>query len=74
MSLEGPQSLMTREPILTPVIPDNAPFSIEQRAWLSGFLAGLVSLDQAAPVPLSALENTALIAPAGPKRPARRWR
>ena len=28
-----------------PVIPDGAPFSMEQRAWLNGFFAGLLSLD-----------------------------
>ena len=28
-----------------PVIPDGAPFSIEQRAWLNGFFAGLLSLE-----------------------------
>ncbi len=28
---------------MTPYIPDNAPFSPEQRAWLNGFLAGLFS-------------------------------
>ncbi|HUS33745.1 MAG TPA: flavodoxin domain-containing protein, partial [Verrucomicrobiae bacterium] len=26
-----------------PFVPDNAPFSIEQRAWLNGFLAGMFS-------------------------------
>src|SRR4051812_45809850 len=26
-----------------PIIPDNAPFSAEQRAWLNGYLAGLFS-------------------------------
>src|ERR1041385_3852853 len=26
-----------------PFIPDNAPFSLEQRAWLNGFLAGMFS-------------------------------
>ena len=26
-------------------IPDSAPFSVEQRAWLNGFIAGLVSPD-----------------------------
>jgi sulfite reductase (NADPH) flavoprotein alpha-component len=31
--------------MLAPIIPDNAPFSPEQRAWLNGFLAGLLSLD-----------------------------
>ena len=28
-----------------PVIPEGAPFSMEQRAWLNGFFAGLLSLD-----------------------------
>ena len=28
-----------------PVIPDGAPFSMEQRSWLNGFFAGLLSLD-----------------------------
>src|SRR4051812_33657542 len=26
-----------------PVIPDNAPFTLEQRAWLNGYLAGIFS-------------------------------
>ena len=35
-----------------PFIPESAPFSKEQRAWLNGFFAGVLSLDvpQAAPV------------------------
>jgi sulfite reductase (NADPH) flavoprotein alpha-component len=28
-----------------PLIPETAPFSIEQRSWLNGFFAGLLSLD-----------------------------
>ena len=28
-----------------PLIPETAPFSLEQRAWLNGFFAGLLSLD-----------------------------
>jgi sulfite reductase (NADPH) flavoprotein alpha-component len=35
MTAEQPQSV--------PLIPDNAPFSAAQRAWLNGFLAGLFS-------------------------------
>jgi len=31
-----------------PVIPENAPFSLEQRVWLNGFLAGYFDR---APVP-----------------------
>ena len=30
---------------LPSLIPENAPFSSEQRAWLNGFFAGLLSLD-----------------------------
>ena len=30
---------------VVPVIPDGAPFSVEQRAWLNGFFAGLLSLE-----------------------------
>ena len=33
---------------IVPTIPDNAPFSPEQRAWLNGFLAGLFSRGPAA--------------------------
>jgi sulfite reductase (NADPH) flavoprotein alpha-component len=29
------------EPVRIPYIPESAPFSLEQRAWLNGFLAGL---------------------------------
>ena len=28
-------------PTVVPYIPDNAPFTPEQRAWLNGFLAGI---------------------------------
>lgn len=37
-----------------PFIPDNAPFSPEQRAWLNGFLAGLYSVSEASPATLAA--------------------
>jgi sulfite reductase alpha subunit-like flavoprotein len=33
-----------------PIIPDTAPFTAEQRAWLNGFLAGLLSRAAAEPV------------------------
>ncbi|HBJ87152.1 MAG TPA: sulfite reductase subunit alpha [Verrucomicrobiales bacterium] len=42
-----------------PLIPDNAPFSVEQRAWLNGFLAGV--LNRGVPAGMSA--------PAESKRP-----
>src|SRR5262245_9767460 len=37
-----------------PCIPDNAPFTAEQRAWLNGFLAGLFA--EAGTAPTSASE------------------
>jgi len=43
------------------LIPDTAPFSDEQRAWLNGFFAGLVSLDTAGVTPLSAEQGAALM-------------
>lgn len=36
-------------PIITPLIPENAPFSSEQRAWLNGFFAGLLAPEAGAP-------------------------
>lgn len=41
------------------LVPESAPFSNEQRAWLNGFFAGLVSLDEAGVVPLSPEQNAA---------------
>jgi sulfite reductase (NADPH) flavoprotein alpha-component len=35
---------------MPPYIPDNAPFTPEQRSWLNGFLAGLYSTSPARPV------------------------
>lgn len=37
-----------------PYIPDNAPFSAEQRAWLNGFFAGLFSRSGSAAAPVAA--------------------
>ncbi|MBL6828577.1 MAG: flavodoxin domain-containing protein [Puniceicoccaceae bacterium] len=37
-----------------PFIPDNAPFSEDQRSWLNGFLAGLYSSDENAAAPSAA--------------------
>ena len=44
------------------IIPDSAPFSLEQRAWLNGFLAGWLGLDKAA----ASAPADALTAPAKP--------
>src|SRR5215217_2724115 len=42
------------------LIPDNAPFSPEQRTWLNGFFAGLISIEGGI-TPLSATESEALL-------------
>ena len=46
--------------ILPPMVPENAPFSAEQRAWLNGFFAGLLSLE-GGPQALSRDAATALL-------------
>jgi sulfite reductase (NADPH) flavoprotein alpha-component len=44
----------------TPLIPDNAPFDEEQRAWLNGFLAGVLGLaNEARPTPPPATTSSA---------------
>src|SRR3954467_4401997 len=43
------------------LVPETAPFSDEQRAWLNGFFAGLVSLDGAGVTALSAEQSAALM-------------
>ena len=46
------------------VLPNTAPFSEEQRSWLNGFFAGLLSLDNAGVTALSPAENAAVMAEA----------
>jgi sulfite reductase (NADPH) flavoprotein alpha-component len=47
---------MQTPPPSTPLIPETAPFSPQQRAWLNGFFAGLLSLDAGAtPAPAGAV-------------------
>ncbi len=46
---------------LSRILPDNAPFTPEQRDWLSGFIAGLMSLDDGVTA-LSPEESVALMA------------
>jgi sulfite reductase (NADPH) flavoprotein alpha-component len=47
-------------PTVPQLIPETAPFTVEQRTWLNGFFAGYVSLDGAV-TPLSASESAALM-------------
>jgi sulfite reductase (NADPH) flavoprotein alpha-component len=48
-------------PPIPSLIPETAPFSEEQRAWLNGFFAGLVSLDGFGVTPLSSEQAADLI-------------
>ena len=43
--------------ITTPLIPDNAPFTAEQRAWLNGFLAGVLGRTTNAMAPVASTES-----------------
>jgi sulfite reductase (NADPH) flavoprotein alpha-component len=52
-------NLPPKPPILQ-ILPESAPFTPEQRTWLNGFFAGLLSLDRAA-TPLSSEEAAALM-------------
>ena len=48
---------MQSPPPQTPLIPESAPFNEEQRAWLNGFFAGLLSLDPGmTPAPAGAVQ------------------
>jgi sulfite reductase (NADPH) flavoprotein alpha-component len=49
------------------LLPESAPFTPQQRAWLNGFFAGLISVDGSAVTPLSPAESAALMADALPK-------
>ena len=48
-------------PPLPNLVPETAPFTEEQRVWLNGFFAGLISLDNAGLTPLTAEQNAALM-------------
>lgn len=48
-------------PPIPSLVPETAPFSEEQRVWLNGFFAGLVSLDGFGVTPLSGDQAAALI-------------
>jgi len=43
------------------LLPESAPFTPEQRAWLNGFFSGLISVDGSAVTPLSPEESAALM-------------
>jgi sulfite reductase (NADPH) flavoprotein alpha-component len=52
-------------PPLPLLVPETAPFSEEQRVWLNGFFAGLVSLDGFGVTPISGEQAASLIAGSG---------
>src|SRR5262245_60204547 len=51
----------TTIPPIPSLLPESAPFTAEQRTWLNGFFAGLLSLDGGV-TPLSSAETAALMA------------
>jgi sulfite reductase (NADPH) flavoprotein alpha-component len=51
------------------LLPESAPFTPQQRAWLNGFFAGLISVDGSAVTPLSPAESDALVSGALAKAP-----
>lgn len=51
----------TPPPPMSNLVPPTAPFTPEQRAWLNGFFAGLVSLDHASVTALSPQQSAALM-------------
>ncbi len=52
-------------PVLT--IPESAPFTAEQRSWLSGYFSALLSPDALGATPISGGDAAAFGAPAGPE-------
>src|SRR5476649_232843 len=51
---------------LPSLVPETTPFSDEQRAWLNGFFAGLVSLDGSGVTALSNEQAAALLSGTAP--------
>jgi sulfite reductase (NADPH) flavoprotein alpha-component len=55
-----------RPPPIPPLLPETAPFSPEQRAWLNGFFAGYLGLDACGITPLSPDQGAALLSGIAP--------
>jgi sulfite reductase (NADPH) flavoprotein alpha-component len=51
-------SIASRSP-MPQLVPESAPFTVEQRTWLTGFIAGLGSLENTI-TPLSASQSAGL--------------
>ncbi len=56
-----------RPPAPAPIIPESAPFSPEQRAWLNGFFAGLLAPESQPGIALPAQELAVYAALSGPQ-------
>ena len=56
----------TAVPVPVPVLPDTAPFSPDQRAWLNGFFAGMLSVDAAGASAVAGVPGPAQSALAAP--------
>ena len=55
----------------TPVLPETAPFTAEQRGWLNGYLAGLLSGGDLATARAGGSSSSSSVAPSTPTRPLR---
>ena len=51
---------ITPRPPIPSLIPESAPFSVEQRTWLNGLFAGMISLDEGV-TPLSSEQAAKLL-------------
>ncbi len=65
---DEPMSFAGPPPAMVPLLPENAPFSPEQRAWLNGLFAGLLAPTDIFPVPISADTFAALTSERAPQQ------
>ena len=62
-----------RPPAAVPVIPESAPFTSEQRMWLNGFLAGLLSRETSAVTALGDAQTSGFAPPASQEDEEAPW-
>ncbi|TCT08012.1 sulfite reductase subunit alpha [Aquabacter spiritensis] len=58
--------ILQSPPAVVPYLPESAPFTPEQRAWLNGFFAGIFSADAAPGATALSAEASAALMPGGP--------
>ncbi len=56
-------TLQTRPPAPVQILPQSAPFSEEQRSWLNGFFAGMLSVEPPGITALSPADSARVLAP-----------